>query len=82
MSNEVTVERLERALTYCAYLITIHGTDLVPLFERLEQELAALRQEQSAVDRAKALLESYREQHGGVTDATPPPLLITKKPAA
>jgi hypothetical protein len=56
----VTVERLERALALCAYLVVLDGPVVVPLFERMERELAAMRAEQSTVLRAKALLESYR----------------------
>ena len=82
MSEEITVERLERGLAYCAYLVTIYGAKVVPLFERLERELAVLKQEQDAVERAKVLLESYREQHGGSIETMAPQLLITKMPAA
>ena len=55
----VTIERLERALALCAYLVTRDGPVVVPLFERLERELAAMRKTQDTVDRAKRLLESY-----------------------
>ncbi|NEU95657.1 hypothetical protein FNJ47_07400 [Bradyrhizobium sp. UFLA 03-164] len=60
MSEPVTVERLERALATCAYCITRHGADyMVPIFQRLERELAAAREAQDAVGRAKRLLETY-----------------------
>jgi hypothetical protein len=52
----LTIERVERALTYCARLVVLHGPILVPLFESLERDLAAMRAEQDAVARAKALL--------------------------
>jgi hypothetical protein len=54
----ITVERLERALAVCAYLIVRHGDYVTPLFERIERDLAALRAQHAAVDRAKALLMS------------------------
>jgi hypothetical protein len=57
MSDVITVERLERALVLCAYLVELDGPVMVPLFERLERELAAKRETQDAVDRAKRLLE-------------------------
>jgi hypothetical protein len=54
----VTIERLERALAFCAYLVVLDGPVVIPLFERIERELAAMRAQQATVDRAKALLES------------------------
>jgi hypothetical protein len=58
VSEPVTVERLERALALCAYLVVRHGPYLTPIFERLERELGALRAQQNAMDRAKKLLVS------------------------
>jgi hypothetical protein len=57
----VTIERLERALAFCAYCVVRDGPVVVPLFERLERELAAMRQTQDTMGRAKRLLESYRQ---------------------
>jgi hypothetical protein len=54
----VTIERLERALALCAYLVTRDGPVVVPIFERIERELAVMRQEQDTVSRAKRLLEN------------------------
>jgi hypothetical protein len=56
----VTIERLERAVALCAYLVVLDGPVAIPWFERVERELAAMRAEQSTVLRAKKLLESYR----------------------
>lgn len=58
MSEPVTIERLERALALCAYLVVLDGPVMVPIFERLERELAAMRKEEEAVIRAKELLAS------------------------
>ena len=55
--GEVTVERLEWALAVCAYLVELDGPKVVPLFERLERELAAMRQTENAMGRARRLLE-------------------------
>jgi hypothetical protein len=41
----------------------LDGPVLSPLFEKLERDLAAMRQNQDTVERAKRLLESY----GGMT---------------
>lgn len=62
MSEAITVERLERALALCAYLVTLDGPKRVPLFERLERELASMRQTEDAVVRAKRLLENLRSR--------------------
>lgn len=59
MSESVTVERLERALAVCAYLVVLDGPVLAPIFNRLERELEAMRENEDTVARAKRLLESY-----------------------
>jgi hypothetical protein len=68
----VTIERLERALVICAACVELDGPIVVPLFERLERDLAAMRAQQATVERAKRLLESY----GSVTErrAIAPPV--------
>jgi|GEM_PF-4593265 len=63
-SEIITVEDLEWALTFCAHLIEVHGQWIMPIFEKLERELEAAKEKRSAADRAKALLESYRERAG------------------
>lgn len=70
-SLPVTVERLERALALCAYLVERDGLRLVPLFERLERELAAMRQTDSTMDRVKRLLASYSGQYPLLSLAPP-----------
>jgi hypothetical protein len=54
----VTIERLERAVALCAYLVVRDGPVVIPLFERMERDLAEMRGQQATVERAKALLES------------------------
>jgi hypothetical protein len=72
MSEPVTIERVERALALCAYLVVLDGPVAIPWFERVERELAAMRAQQATVERAKRLLESY----GSVTErrAIAPPV--------
>lgn len=60
----VTLERLERGLAICAYLLVLHGPVLAPIFEKLEREIATMKSDQDAVGRAKRLLESYRVDGG------------------
>jgi hypothetical protein len=54
----LTIERLERAVALCAYLVVLDGPVVIPLFERMEADLAAARAEQDTVARAKRLLEN------------------------
>ncbi|WP_414470866.1 hypothetical protein [Microvirga sp. M2] len=56
----VTEERLERALVYVAYVMERHGGVYLPIFERLEKELANLRSKNAALDRARKLLAEAR----------------------
>jgi hypothetical protein len=56
--SEITIERLERALAFCAYLVVRDGPVVTPIFESLERDLAAKRQTQDTVGRAKRLLET------------------------
>ncbi|UVO35840.1 hypothetical protein KUL72_31705 [Bradyrhizobium arachidis] len=70
--GEVTVERLERAVAVCAYIVVLDGPKRAPLFERLERELAVMRQTEDTVERAKRLLESYRDRHPLLS--LPPPI--------
>ncbi|WP_271575136.1 hypothetical protein [Bradyrhizobium sp. CCBAU 11361] len=72
MSEPVTIERLERALALCAHLIERDGPVVVPLFERLERELAMMRRTEDTVERAKRLLESYSSRHRLLS--LPPPI--------
>jgi hypothetical protein len=58
MIEPITIERLERGLALLAYIIAREGPAVVPLFEKLERELAAMRQTQDTVGRAKRLLEN------------------------
>ena len=58
MSEPVTIERLERALALCAYIMVRDGPVVAPLFEKLERELETMRRQQDTVARAKRLLEN------------------------
>lgn len=58
----VTIERLERALAIAAYVVVLDGPVAAPLFDRLERELATARAANNTVDRARALLESYKQR--------------------
>lgn len=58
--------RLERALLVLAYFIELDGDVHVPLFERLEGELADLHRREGARDRARRLLDGYSSRAGGV----------------
>ena len=51
----MTAPRLEVALAYIATCIDRHGDAYLPLFERIEVELEAMRAKESARDRALRL---------------------------
>lgn len=46
--------RVERALEYAALLVDRQGEAFLPIFLRLESELAAMTQRGDALDRARA----------------------------
>jgi hypothetical protein len=56
----VTLDRLERALTLAAYLVSLDGDAAVPIFERLEREYAAARANQDAKERAQQMLQTFK----------------------
>ena len=54
--DEITAPRLERALAIVAEIVTRPGGDVyLPIFERLEKELAALTKTTSALEGARAI---------------------------
>jgi len=71
----LTIERMERAVAFLAYLVVLDGPVVIPLFERMERELAEMRGQQATVERAKALLESL----GSPMQS---PLLLTSESSA
>ena len=62
----LTIERLERALVVAAHLMERHGSLMVPIFEKLERELAKMKSDQDAIGRAEQLLKAYRVSGGKV----------------
>jgi hypothetical protein len=64
LAETVTLDRLERGLAVAAYLVALDGPVMVPIFEKLERELEAMRASQDAVGRAMRMIESYRTVGG------------------
>lgn len=60
--DEVTVDRLERALAAVSYAILLDGPIYAPVLERLECEIAALRARDDVVSRARQHLDRLRDQ--------------------
>jgi hypothetical protein len=54
-STASAVRHVERALLVAAQLVAYHGDAYLPIFERLERELAALHRQTSAVERARTI---------------------------
>lgn len=57
--DEITIERIQRALVTCAYIVLRHGTVYAPIMDRLEAELEAAKQRGDPRDRARRVLEAY-----------------------
>jgi hypothetical protein len=53
------LERLLRARAAIAYAMTLDGAVYAPVFERLEQEIAAVRAAEDVMARARRCLEDY-----------------------
>lgn len=64
VAEPVTIERLERALVYLAYLITVDGPVYTPLFDRLEQEILEARRQATPLERAQRVLAAYTTEGG------------------
>ncbi len=58
----MTIERLEYTLLKLAYIIDRYGDVYLPLFERMEDELAKMRRVQASRDRARAYLDANRHR--------------------
>ena len=53
--KSVTIARLENALRYLAGIVAEFGKDAMPLFEAVEQELAAMCAQEAGLQRALRL---------------------------
>ena len=62
----LTAERLERALVLLAYCIELDGDVHLPTYEKLETELAELKEREAIKYRARKRLESYLNEGGGL----------------
>lgn len=62
----VTLERIERALRFVAYLVARddEGEVYVPILDRLEEELAECRRRELPRDRARRLLAAHTVEGG------------------
>lgn len=60
-NNEMTVERLERALLVMAEIVVLHGPAYAPLLNRLERELEQLKRD-DPVAKARRLIETLQER--------------------
>ena len=58
------IERMERALVVLAYFIELDGDVHLPMYEKFEAELRALKARQDMKARAHRLLLSYKDTGG------------------
>jgi len=64
-ADELTAERIERAMVLLAYAITATGEKkFAPLLDYLEAELAKYRNTPDPIERARAILERHTELAG------------------
>jgi hypothetical protein len=61
-SDEITLERLERALATVSYAILLDGPIYAPILERLEREIAAWHAKEDVVSRAQQYLTQFKDQ--------------------
>lgn len=71
-SGEVSTAEIERRLAQVARIVVEFGGEYVPIFERLEAEIAMRRKAEDAVTRAKALVR-HRPVFGVASPRTPAP---------
>jgi hypothetical protein len=64
LDQPVTIERLERGLFVLAFCMELDGPVHAPLYEKLETELARLRQNNDTITRAKLRMQSYIARDG------------------
>jgi hypothetical protein len=60
----VTIERLERGLAVLAHCVTLDGDVYLPLYEKLERELDALRDKQDILSRVRQRAATYKVDGG------------------
>lgn len=53
--GEVTIDDVQQALIVAARLVDLYGEKCLPIFERLERELAEMLRRSSALDRARQI---------------------------
>ncbi len=56
LPEPITIERIERALVYAAYVVVRYGPQFAPIVERLEHELEAAKKSEDAVAHARQIL--------------------------
>lgn len=76
-SEPVTVEFLERALAFAAYVVVKYGSVYSPWMERMERELEAARKREDPQDKARRILEGL-----ALASGQRPTLGLTSRPAA
>lgn len=62
--DDITIERLERALVAMAYIVVRHGEAYAPILDQIERDLEDLRRQAAPVERARRLLEVYTVSGG------------------
>lgn len=58
----VTLQEIEEAMVYVAYLVEKYGDAYAPVLDRLEREFEAARRKEQPRDKARRILEQHTTQ--------------------
>ena len=62
--NEPTIEQIIEARNQCAEIIALHGEKFLPIFERLENEIAIRQKKQELLNKALYISSKIGTQKG------------------
>lgn len=66
VQQPVTTADIEDALVLLAYFMELDGDIHLPMYEKLEAELAARMEKENTKDRARRRLDAYVKERGGM----------------
>jgi hypothetical protein len=62
MSTDVSVERLQHALVFTAWVVETFGAQYLPIFERIEKELELASTKESARARVARIVAEHKQR--------------------
>ena len=61
--NEPTIEQIIEARNQCAEIIALHGEKFLPIFERLENEIAIRQKKQELLVESISKIDEFLAKH-------------------